>query len=282
MRLATFSTQEDLDHRIGVVDAAGDSVVEVHRGSVLDLIEQWDTYESAVTAATEAGVPRPIDMVELHAPIEPRRNVLCVGKNYRDHIAEMAKQTGPAPDRPVIFTKAPTAVTGPGASIPSHQGLTAKLDYEAELGVVIGRGGVGIAPSDAWSHVWGYTVVNDVTARDLQQAHGQWFLGKSLDGACPMGPWIVTADDFDPAAARITCHVNGELRQSATTDQLIFDIPTLIATLSAGMTLLPGDVIATGTPAGVGAGMDPPTFLQPGDEVVCEVAGIGALRNVVA
>ena len=169
----------------------------------------------------------------------------------------------------------------PGAVIPRHAQVTQQLDYEAELAVVIGKAGQGIKKADAMSHVFGYTIINDVTARDLQKLHRQWFIGKSLDGFCPMGPYIVTADEVDGQALDVRCWINDELRQNANTRQLIFDIPTLIETLSAGMTLQPGDIIATGTPAGVGIGFTPPRFLQSGDRVRIEIAGLGVLENTV-
>ena len=229
---------------------------------------------------------------KLLAPIPwPRRNVFCVGKNYHDHAAEFAKsgfdtsaaKGEMAPEFPVIFTKPPSSVIADGDTVQRFAGVTDQLDYEAELAVVIGRPGRGIAREEALNHVWGYTIVNDVTARDLQQRHRQWFLGKSMDTFCPMGPWIVTADEVgDPATLDVKCRVNGELRQHANTRDLIFDIPSIIATISAGITLLPGDVIATGTPAGVGIGFKPPKFLRPGDEMKIEIDRIGTLTNRVA
>jgi 2-keto-4-pentenoate hydratase/2-oxohepta-3-ene-1,7-dioic acid hydratase in catechol pathway len=173
-------------------------------------------------------------------------------------------------------------VIGTGDEVLPFTELTRQLDYEAELAVVIGKPGRGIRPEDAWDHVWGYTIVNDVTARDLQQKHRQWFIGKSMDTFCPMAPWIVTADEVDATNLSVKCWINGELRQDATTSDLIFDIPTIIATLSAGMTLQPGDVIATGTPAGVGIGFSPPRFLVPGDLMKIEISGIGTLENRIA
>jgi 2-keto-4-pentenoate hydratase/2-oxohepta-3-ene-1,7-dioic acid hydratase in catechol pathway len=240
----------------------------------------------------------PLADVTLLAPIpEPARNVMCVGKNYRAHSAEFARSgfdasggsgdtagSGGAPEipsRPVIFTKSPGSVIGPGDAIDPHTGLTSGLDYEAELAVIIGPGGRGIPAERAWAHVWGYTIINDVTARDLQRDHKQWFLGKSLDTFCPMGPWAVTADEVDATSLSVRCWVNGELRQKASTRDLIFGIPELIATLSAGITLHPGDIIATGTPAGVGIGFTPPRFLVPGDEVTVEIEGLGTLTNPV-
>ncbi len=285
MRLASFSTPDDPRVRLGVVDEAGIDIVELHHpSSLVDLITDWDVERSAVEAQVEAGAPRPLETVRLHAPLVPQRNIFCIGRNYPEHAAEMAGVTEPgtAPEHLIVFSKAPTTVIGPDEGIPAHTGVTSELDYEAELAVVIGIGGRGIERGAAARHVWGYTVVNDVSARDLQRRHKQWFLGKSLDGACPMGPWVVTADAFDPRRAEVRCLVNGELRQSAQVADMIFDIPAVVATISAGMTLLPGDVIATGTPAGVGAAMTPPRYLKPGDEVICEVTGIGALRNLVA
>ena len=170
---------------------------------------------------------------------------------------------------------------GPDEPIRYPVGVSDQLDYEAELAVIIGKGGRGIAKADAMKHVWGYTIVNDVTARDLQARHKQWFLGKSMDSFAPMGPWCVTADEVDLASAGIRCWVNGELRQDARIADLIFDIPTLVSTISAGITLMPGDIIATGTPAGVGIGFKPPKFLKKGDTVAMEVDGIGRLTNPV-
>ena len=168
---------------------------------------------------------------------------------------------------------------GPYDDIQMPQGVSEQIDYEAELAVIIGRGGKNIARADAMEHVWGYTVVNDVTARDVQMRHQQWDMGKSFDTFCPMGPWAVTADELDGAGTRVRCWVNGELRQEAPTSQMIFDIPTLIETLSRGITLYPGDVIATGTCAGVGMGMKPPQWLKAGDVVRVEVDGLGAIEN---
>ena len=183
---------------------------------------------------------------------------------------------------PIIFTKVPECVVANGADIRYPAGVSDSLDYEAELAVIIGRGGRGISKADAYSHICGYTIINDVTARDLQGKHKQWFLAKSLDTFCPMGPWLVTADAVDPANLGVKCWVNDELRQNANTRDLIFDIPTLIETISAGLTLRPGDIIATGTPAGVGIGFSPPKFLQRGDRVTIEIEGLGRLLNKVA
>jgi 2-keto-4-pentenoate hydratase/2-oxohepta-3-ene-1,7-dioic acid hydratase in catechol pathway len=224
--------------------------------------------------------------VELIAPLpQPRRNLWCVGRNYHAHAKELQhsvfKDNAKAVDAwPIVFTKVPETVTGPGAPVRlPGAAISSQIDYEAELLVVIGRGGRNIARADAMGHVFGYTIVNDVTARDVQMRHGQWDLGKSFDTFCPMGPWIVTADDMDGQDTRVRCWVNGELRQDARTTDLIFDLPTLIETCSRGITLLPGDVIATGSPAGVGMGMTPPRWLGHGDVVRIEIDGIGVLEN---
>lgn len=228
-----------------------------------------------------------LNEVQIIAPLpRPRRNIFCVGKNYFAHAKEFAgsgfdssaKSGGDIPADPIIFTKVPESVVGPGAAIEMPAVSTA-IDYEAELAVIIGRGGKGIAAKDAMAHVWGYTIVNDITARDWQGRHQQWHMGKSFDTFCPMGPWLVSADELDGTKTRVRCYVNGEERQNASTADLIFDIPKLIETLSAGITLYPGDVIATGTPVGVGIGFKPPKYLQAGDVVRVEIDGIGSLEN---
>jgi len=230
-----------------------------------------------------------LNEVQIIAPLpRPRRNIFCVGKNYFAHAKEFAgsgfdssaKSGGDIPADPIIFTKVPESVVGPGAAIEMPAVSTA-IDYEAELAVIIGRGGKGIAAKDAMAHVWGYTIVNDITARDWQGRHQQWHMGKSFDTFCPMGPWLVSADELDGTKTGVRCYVNGEERQNASTADLIFDIPKLIETLSAGITLYPGDVIATGTPVGVGIGFKPPKYLQAGDVVRVEIDGIGSLENPV-
>lgn len=234
-----------------------------------------------------AGPRLPLSAVTLEAPLPlPRRNLFCVGRNYRAHAAELAgsvftMDVSRDGDWPIVFTKAPETVIAPGEPIRIPRGVSEQVDYEAELAVVIGRGGRDIRASRAMEHVWGWTIVNDVTARDVQMRHQQWFLGKSMDTFCPMGPWLVSADTLDGRDLALTCSVNGEVRQQAHTSQLIFDVPTLIETCSRGLTLYPGDVIATGTPAGVGMGMTPPRWLRPGDRVRIEIEGIGVLENPV-
>jgi 2-keto-4-pentenoate hydratase/2-oxohepta-3-ene-1,7-dioic acid hydratase in catechol pathway len=223
--------------------------------------------------------------VRPEVPVAPPRNIFCLGKNYRDHAAEFAffaDEDESVPDVPIVFTKPVTALCGARDDIVVDRGITSKLDYEAELGVVIGTGGRSITRSEARRHVAGYTVVNDTTARDLQQLHRQWFLGKSLPRATPVGPVVVPAVDVAALEERwIRCWVNGELRQEARLSQMIFGVDEAIARISAVVPLEAGDVIAMGTPSGVGAGFDPPRFLEDGDVVVCEIEGIGRQENTV-
>jgi 2-keto-4-pentenoate hydratase/2-oxohepta-3-ene-1,7-dioic acid hydratase in catechol pathway len=291
MLLVSFTTGADC--RIGVLDRTKDEIFDLSGAvpalpqDMLDFIALGPTgLETARAALNTGGARLPLADVRLLAPIpRPARNIMCIGKNYRDHANEVKSLPAGGsglPEHPIVFTKAPSTVIGPGEAIPSHLDTSATTDYEGELGVVIGRGGRGIARDAAMEHVYGYTVLNDVTARGLQKRHLQWFIGKSLDGFCPMGPALLTAEEVpDVRALRIQTRVNGELRQDGCVEELIFDIPTLIETLSAGMTLEPGDVIATGTPAGVGAGFTPPKFLQPGDRVAITVDPIGTLENPV-
>ncbi len=227
--------------------------------------------------------------VELLAPIpRPRRNLFCVGKNYYAHAEEFAASgfdssaaKGAVPDAPIVFSKLPETVEATGNSIRLDTSVTNTVDYEAELAVIIGKAGRNISKEEAMSHVWGYTIVNDVTSRDLQGYHSQWLIGKSQDSFCPMGPCAVTADEIDLADTTVKCWVNGDLRQDSNTGLLIFDVPTIIAAISNGITLNLGDVIATGTPAGVGVGFNPPKYLAAGDIVKIEIGGIGTLENPV-
>ncbi|MEP4030307.1 fumarylacetoacetate hydrolase family protein [Roseibium polysiphoniae] len=241
--------------------------------------------EKAEAGALDAAIIS--DGAELLAPIPViRKNVLCVGRNYTEHIAEgdrAQKQDVGVTEYPVFFTKPPTSIVGPGGDVLTFPSVSKQTDYEVELAVIIGTPGRNIAKADAMKHVFGYTILNDISARDVQRRHGgQNFKGKAFDGSCPMGPWIVTADVIDdPHALPISLTVNGETRQDGNTVDMIFDIETLIASLSEGMTLEPGDIIATGTPSGVGYAMDPPNFLKDGDTVVCKISGIGTLTNSV-
>ena len=230
------------------------------------------------------------DSIKLLAPIpQPKRNIFCVGKNYINHAHEFTKSGFDAgqtakdaiPTDPIVFSKTPETVIAHKDKIWDAAGVSDALDYEAELAVVIGKGGRGISKENALDHVWGYTIINDMTARDWQKRHKQWHLGKSFDTFGPMGPVVVTADDIDASNLDLKCWINGELRQNTNTRDLIFDIPTLIETISAGITLVPGDIIATGTPEGVGIGFNPPRFLKRGDVVAIEIEGIGRLENEV-
>ncbi len=284
MKLAVFRVGGE--RRVGLLDETRGTLApfdlpasEAELG-VLALIER----ESAPLTLSAI----PLSEVELEAPIpRPRRNVFCVGKNYYDHAHEFAASgfdssagAGAVPKHPIIFSKVPESVIAHGKMVRIDASVTQAVDYEGELGVIIGRAGRGIAPENALAHVWGYTVINDVTARDLQGRFSQWLIGKSQDTFCPMGPWAVTRDEIDLADTAIKCWVNGELRQSANTRDLIFDVPTIISTISAGITLQPGDVIATGTPAGVGVGFKPPKYLTSGDIVRVEIRGVGVLENI--
>lgn len=227
--------------------------------------------------------------VALQAPVpRPRRNIFCVGKNYFEHANEFASSgfdssaaKGAVPEAPIVFSKVPETVIPPGAPIRIDPSVDSATDYEAELTVIIGRTGRNIPARDALSHVWGYTIVNDVTARELQGRHSQWLIGKSQDTFCPMGPWAVSADEIDLSDTAVRCWINGELRQDSNTKLLIFDVPTIIAAISNGITLHPGDLIATGTPAGVGIGFKPPKYLVAGDTVRIEIQNIGVLENPV-
>ncbi len=283
MRFATVEYRGD--RRVAIDDPStpeSSNLLAASYRSVLDVID---------IAPVLIDVTERVDASVVHrlAPIpEPRRSILCVGKNYREHAIEFATSgfdqsdnagKAPEPEHPIVFTKFPSSVIGPHDTVDLMPHVTSMVDYEAELAVIIGARGRDITPGDAMGHVWGYTIVNDVTARDRQKTHKQWLLGKTLDTFCPMGPVAVTADEIDLADTWVTSYVNGERRQHANTRDLIFSVPDIIATISAGFTLQPGDIIATGTPAGVGIGLDPPQFLRSGDRVTIEVTNIGTLEN---
>lgn len=300
MRVATF--RNGGNERLGVV--RGEQVIDVAEAAdrlglgdlagaasgMLALIADGDEALQAVAQVVERApedAMLPLATVELLAPIpRPRKNVFCVGRNYAEHAAESLRAIGQEiklPQFPNIFTKAVTAVTGPYSDIPFDASVSERMDWEVELAVIVGQGGRHITREDGMRHVWGYTVLNDVSARDIQNRPGvQWFLGKSLDSSCPMGPWIVTADELtDPARLRLQLLVNGAVKQEDTTANMLFDIPALLAEISRGTTLEPGDIIATGTPAGVGFARTPPEFLRPGDVMESVIEGIGAMRNRV-
>lgn len=253
--------------------------------TMLELIEKNEEALATVKELKKSAGSKyvlPLSEVKLLAPIpRPRKNIFCVGKNYVDHVKEL-KTSEDLPKYPIFFSKTPTSVIGPEMEIDSHPGVTKYVDYEGELAVVIGKKAKAIEKEEVYDYVFGYTIVNDVSARDKQKKHNQWLLGKSLDTFCPMGPVLVYKDEIpDPQNIKIETRVNGETRQSANTSMMIFDIPTLIATIAEGTTLEPGDIIATGTPSGVGLGFDPPRFLKVGDVVEVEIEGIGILKNKV-
>lgn len=298
MRLVTFLKRGRPTP--GLISEDGSEVIDLTIAAPragADLTAIIEGQEHALDALSQAlrtrktGARRSLARTRLLAPIpNPRRNIFCVGRNYYDHAEEFhasgydasAGKTA-VPDVPIFFTKASTTIIGPGAPIPGSADKTRTVDYEVELAVVIGKGGRRISKRAAYDHVFGYTIINDVTSRDLQQRHRQWFLGKNFDGFCPMGPWLVTADEVgDVRKLEVKTWVNGELRQNASVRHLIFDIPTLIQTLSAVMTLLPGDIIATGTPSGVGLGFKPPRFLKKGDIVTLEITRLGKLENPIS
>ncbi len=287
MRLVTFLEAEG-SRRIGALEGSevADLTASDLGDDLIDLIAGWDRgrVEALARVAPRVGV----EQVRLLAPLAPRKNVFAVGRNYHDHAQEFSRSGFDAsekkmiPDRPVMFTKAPTSIIGPGEPIMLANDPTGTTDYEGELAVVMGKRCKGVTAAEALSYVFGWTIVNDVTARDLQQRHVQWFIGKSPDTFCPMGPCITTIDEVpDIYQSRLRTTVNGELRQEAPISDLIFNVETLIATLAEVMTLEPGDVIATGTAAGVGIGFDPPRYLQTGDVVEITIDGIGTLHNPV-
>jgi len=291
MRLVTF--EHGGQRRLGALEGAAVADLAAADpglpGDMVDLIALGPAGFAKAQAALAAAPRLDLAAVRLLAPIpRPRKNVIGVGRNYRDHAREFsasgfdATEREMIPEHPVFFSKPPTAVIGPGAAIDTAADPTGTADYEGELAVVIGAPARGVPAERALGHVFGYTIVNDVTARHLQKRHVQWFVGKGPDTFCPMGPCITTADELpDIGASWLRTRVNGELRQEAPISALIFGVPALIATLSGVMTLEPGDVIATGTPVGAGLGFDPPRYLRPGDVVEVEIDGIGTLRNPV-
>ncbi len=282
MKLVTF--RQGSSTAVGVL--SGDQVFALRDYPDMQaVIANWPQVAKEFNDAAFPGVP--LAEVGLLAPITPTRNVFCVGWNYLKHYEEgKGKREGQEvdlPERPTFFTKLPTSVIGPNDDIPLHENHTQRLDWEVEFGVIIGKAGKDITEEQALEHVFGYTVGNDVSARDLQRAHGaQWFKGKSLDGTCPLGPVIVTSDEIpDPQTLDIKCLVNGEVMQESNTSRQIFSVRRVIAELSAGLTLLPGDVILTGTPEGIGNARTPPIYLKDGDVVECHVENIGQLKNTV-
>ena len=304
MKLITFTAGDEahfgvmLDGRVLDLTIWLSTKLALPRLDMVGLITLGDTGLNLIREAlsaphrelSESGALVDLEESRLLAPIpRPRKNVFCLGRNYAEHAAESTRAWGenappPPPQYPAIFTKAPTSVIGPYDEIPYDPNVTTELDWEVELAVVVGREGKNIKRPDAMSYIFGYMVLNDVSAREVQKRHGgQFFKGKSLDGTCPIGPWIVTTDEItDPSNLQLWTRVNGEVKQHDSTASLLLDVPGTIESLSLGLTLEPGDIIATGTPAGVGFARTPPEFLHPGDVVECEVEKIGIIRNRVA
>ena len=302
MRYLTFSLPGDPTERLGA--ARGDRVIDVNEAvkdtwtgpapaNLLALIDAgpdawrrmaWLVDQELARASADG---HRLQDVMCHAPIpRPRKNIFCLGQNYKSHIQEAARareREFKLPEVPVFFTKAPTSINGPYDAVPWNAAITQQLDYEAELAAIIGARCKNVGRAGGLDCVFGYTILNDVSARDLQKSHLQWFKGKSLDGCCPMGTIVVTADEFgDPHQKRISLRLNGETRQDSTTANMIFPIDVTIEFLSQGMTLEPGDIIATGTPEGVGLGRTPPEYMKDGDVMETEVEGIGMMRNTIA
>jgi len=273
MHLLTFRYQEN-DILTGVLKQE-----KIYPLPWTDLLCAAEAGMSAILDAAAAAQPISLDDVELLAPVRRPGKIIAIGLNYLDHCLE---QGITPPDRPTLFTKFSTSVNDPGGQIRWNPALTQKVDYEAELAVVIGKRARQVQASDAYDYIFGYTCLNDITARDLQKGDGQWVRGKSLDTFCPIGPVVVTADELpDPHNLSIQTWVNGELRQSSNTRHLIHNVPNLVAFCSAAFTLEPGDIITTGTPGGVGFHRNPPVFLEPGDHIVVEIENIGRLENTV-
>ena len=286
MKLVTY--QYDGIERVGALTPDGAAILPLPYPDMNTLIESASFADllSAASAAESSGASVPAAEAVLLAPIpRPRQDIICLGMNYRDHLTEAANYDSAfAKERPVTvyFSKRVSQAVAPEGFIERHAGLTERLDYENELAVIIGKTARDVKAADAADYIFGYTIVNDVSAREVQTSHKQFYFGKSLDGFTPMGPCITTADEIAfPPALTLTTLVNGELRQNSNTSLLLNSIAEIIEELSSGMTLLPGTIIATGTPAGVGMGFETPKFLASGDVVACTIEGIGTLRNTV-
>ena len=280
MRFASFTDSGAV--RLGILEGAAVRPLPATVATLTDYLA-LDSGERERLVVSDA---IPLAGLSLRAPLRPHKNVFCVGRNYMGHAEEIARSRGTPlnlPSVPTFFTKATTAITDPGATLHLSPEVSQQYDWEAELAVVIGERCRDVAERDALSVVFGYTCLNDVTARDLQREHQQWFKGKSLDETCPIGPWVVTADEIsDPQTLPITLRIDGEIKQSSNTNEMIFNVAQIIASLSRGMTLEPGDVIATGTPDGVGFARTPPEFLRDGMRMDVEIARIGTLTNAVS
>ena len=283
MRFVQFSTAASPEPRPGVLD--GDTIRPLVGVASLDALVALEP-QARDAAAKRLDDPVPLESATLHAPLYPRKNVFCVGRNYLAHAEEGARALGKElelPAVPTFFTKAPTAIAGPGATLRLSAKASQKYDWEAELAAIIGTRCKDVEEANALDVVWAYTCLNDVSARDRQRATTQWFAGKTLDDTCPLGPWLVTADEIgDPQKLDVSLRVNGETKQHASTSVMIFSVARIIADLTQGTTLEAGDIIATGTPEGVGFARTPPEFLEDGDVMEVEIEKIGILRNTVS
>lgn len=289
MKLLTFMNGKE---QLGVLSSDAKHVIPISQfgydwESMNDLIrESTETDLSALAqASVHPAVSYPLEKVKLLAPIpHPVRDIVCMGLNYTDHAAEMAqalKEESQPRTYPIFFGKAVDRARGHGESIPSHKGFISTLDYECELGAILKKDARNLSPEEVGDYIFGYTIINDVTARELSR-HKQNYFMKSLDGTCPMGPWIVTADEITfPPRLRLQLSVNGELRQDGNTSQMIFGLDVIVSELSRGMTLPAGTIFATGSPTGIGFGMNPPVFLKDGDVIKCEIENVGVLTTVV-
>lgn len=281
MRYVLFSTN-GAGKRLGIID--GETIQPVEG---LDSLEALLAIDPAGRTAALARRGHPVKLADarLHAPVQPRKNVFCVGRNYLAHAEEGARARGEElklPAVPTIFTKAPTSIAGPDQTLQLEAKVSQHWDWEAELAIIIGTRCKNVEESNALDVIFGYTALNDVTARDLQRATTQWFMGKTLDDTCPIGPWVVTPDEIgDPQKLDVTLRLNGEVKQHASTSTMIFDLKRIISYVSQGLTLEPGDVIATGTPEGVGFARTPPEFMKDGDVMEVEISKIGVLRNTL-
>lgn len=297
MKFVTYN--QNGESKVGLIDEQMKNVIDLHEAqkglmgkstiplTLIECLQQGeeflkDVQEVMKKVKEQTDYSYSLEEVKIQAPIpRPIKNVFCVGKNYAAHAIEMGSEAD-IPEHPMVFSKAPTTVIGPEDTVLNHRHVTESLDYEGELAVIIGKTGKDIQPEEVFDYVFGYTILNDISARDRQKRHKQFLLGKSLDTSCPMGPYITHKSEIpNPNNLNIETKINGEVRQSANTEQFIFDIPTIISVISAGTTLEPGDIIATGTPAGVGNGFKPPRFLQPGDLMEITIEGLGTLRNTI-
>ena len=295
MKILTYMNRTDDYPQLGILHGEKNaiipfSILDIDYHNMMSVIEQMThaEFERLNLAQTSPDIPTiPLNSVKLCAPIrKPAQDIICLGINYPEYEVEAVRYEKETLSKkqpyPIYFSKRVYETTACGETIPSYPDLVDSLDYEAELAIIIGKNAKNISEEDAHKYIFGYTILNDITARNLQTRHQQWYFGKSLDGFTPFGPYITTSDELPlPLSLSIRSYVNGELRQDSNTDQMLYSIPRIISELSHGMTLRAGTIISTGAPAGTGMGMNPPQFLKPGDEIRCEIEGIGALINTI-